>query len=913
MLELEDVLDYVDRCVFDYANRHLTEIEKGIIRWSYEGLSYKEMAVQMGYSQNTVRAVYGYQLWKFLKQVWPGENITKTNFLSTVERLWKKEQDVLINGTQQDRPPESISQDLNPGRLDELDSNPQETPLLRLVSALQSGCQAIVLTGAKGIGKSYLLDNLPLVLNGHFTEIIYHPLNEIPTWKTWYQTLSSLGLIDFLNGSDKDMPGAVSQMRQQVLRTLNQNRYLLIVEHGEQFIDNPDYKAFFGEIATTLDHQSCLLWVSAIQPTDIDRRIPTEKLQGLSFDEASALLPQEYPYLRDSLAQHEIHWKQLVKLCGGNPALLHKSIETLKSFYANQIQQFTANLSSLPLLSDRHLERLTDELSDAEQALLYLFALRPLSWLDVQAWLPVSTLKNTQLVQAWDMLHRRHLLEYFSETHGICQITPPYLGLYLLQQLKEIFLKELIDETLTLFHIYPLSLPTVSVKQQETLKNYLLVPIANTLKYRFLSEDLAAKFSRLISQLHTLPVSSRSYAAGNLFNLATYLGLSLADVSWANLTLWHADLRVSRLQGLDFQGCRFREAVLMMGTYESCAIALHPDKTAMAIGDSQGFLQVYQWVNNRFILAWCDELEIPIQQIVVTDSNTLIVILIDQSIVIWDSLTHKEQCYSDISGIATICSVDLTDDLLAIGLGNREIQLWNLMLGEEIGESLCEANDIVRHLAFNPDASILAGYDNNSSILIWYHNTSTNDYTIAEAPLPLNPYGDFLVFQWFGDQLNVVETVADDASNQHLYKAIMRCFTVTDPILAEDSISFKVKELNTNLRQPYQATFSNNGRYLALCDIDHTVWVWNEMMSLLALITLPELPEQFFISNDGQQLLCQNKSTVSIWDLQVEEILQTWKTVSDLDQYQNCKFYTKQGFSNEELYAVQRLQGIVVD
>ncbi|MBX2864696.1 MAG: WD40 repeat domain-containing protein, partial [Leptolyngbyaceae cyanobacterium MAG.088] len=564
-------------------------------------------------------------------------------------------------------------------------------------------------------------------------------------------------------------------------------------------------------------------------------------------------------------------------------------------------------------LSNKHLESLIGKISAVEQTLLYIFAFRPLSWPDVQAWSPVSSLEPGQLMQAWNMLHRRHLLEYFSEIDGIYQITPPYLGCYLLQKLRAIILQELSAENLKLFHTYPVSLPTASVKQQSILQNYLLIPIANTLKYQFSSEELQAKFNRLIRQLQTLPLPSQSYAAGSLFNLATHLGLSLVDVSWANLTLWHANLGVYGLQGINFQGCQFQEAVLTMGTHGSFEIALHPNRTAMAIGDSQGFLQVYQRIKNRFILVWCDELEIPIQQILITNSNTLIVILIDQRILLWDSWTHKEQSYSDIAGIATICSIDLNHDLLAIGLANREIQLWNLILGEELGDPLCDANDIVRHLAFNPDSSILAGYDNNSSVLIWHRNTSANTYTIAEAPLPLNPYGDFLAFQWVGDQLNVLETVPNDTANERLYNVVIRSFTIAGQTLAEDSINFKVKELNTNLRQPYKAAFSKNGQYLVLCDIDRSVWVWHETLPFMEFITLPELPEEFYISDDGKQLVCRNEHSVSVWDLQNQEILQAWETVSDLDQYQNCNFYTKQGFSNEELYAIQRLKGNVIE
>lgn len=915
-LEFEDVLSYVDRCVFEYADRHLNDIEQGIIRWTYEGLSYEQMAVRMAYGSSTLRGVYGYQLWQLLKRVWPDENVNKSRFRKVIDRLYQEDLDLSRNNRQQSSVPNTSNLDLKIIPENNANGIHRKALLSRLVQTLKSGGQVLLLTGAKGIGKSYLIESLSLELSNHFVQVIHHSIHEAATWQTCYQELSALGLLDLNNEPANKAPISERQMRQQVLQVLYQSQYLIIIDQSERFREDPKQEVFFQEITTAINCQSSILWVSAIRPVEINRRVAVETLKGLPFDEANVLLRKEYPYLSDSLSRNEVHWKQLVKLCGGNPYLLHKSVETLKSFYTNQIQQFTAYVSSIPL-SHRYFETLMGELSEAERTLLNLFAFRPLSWVEVQDWPLLTILDQEQLMQAWYMLHRRHLLECFSETDSVYQITPPYLGLYLLQRLKEILLQELIDENLKLFHTYPLSLPTASVEQQKILKNYLLIPIANTLRYRFSLEALQAKLSRLISQLAALPLPSRSYAAGSLFNLATHMGLSLMEVSWANLTLWHIDFRVRGLQGLDFQGCQFRQAVLETGLCEPFVMALHPDGTAMAIGDAQGFLQVYQWDKHKFILAWCNNIGIPIQQIIITDSNMLIVTLIDQNIQIWDDLAHKDQVYNDVSGVAAICSVDLNtnDSLLAIGLSNREIQLWNLMLGAQVGMPLHDANDIVRHLRFSPDGRILAGYDNNNLILVWHYNATNNTYTIAGTPLPLARYGHLLAFQWMGTQLlHAVEAVPDDDSQERLSKVTVRSFTVTEQTLAEDSIDFSVRELETNFSQPYQAVFSKNGKYLAVCDMDHTVRLWRDMLLADSLsITLPDLPECLYVSNDGQQLLCQSISTISVWNLETQEVLQDLKVVSDLDQYRDCKFYTKQGFSNSELQVVKRLGGVVVE
>lgn len=907
-MELEDVLSYVEHCVFKHAERHLSKVEKDIIRWTYDGLSYNEMAVRMQYSPGTLRAVYGFQLWKLLKQVWPNENINKSRFREVIDRICQEDLDLSRKSEQRSSISNTSDLDLRVSPERRANNLHRDTLISRLVDTFQSGCHVLLLTGAKGVGKSYLIESLSTELGDSCAQVIHHSVHEAATWQTFYQKLCIPNLSDLTGASDVITE---HQMRQQVLKALAQDRYLVIVDQAERFINDSNQEIFFQEITTAINHQSSILWVSAIRPAEINRRVTVETVKGFSFDEANSFLKREYSYLSASLSEDEIHWKQLVKLCGGNPYLLDKSIETIKSFYANQIKQFTANHSLLPL-THKHINNLTGELSEAEQTLLYLFALRPLSWIDVQAWSQVTMLDNDQLIQAWTMLHRRHLLEYFSESNVICQITPPYLSLHLLQELKEIFLRELSDENLKLFHTYPLFLPTAFVEQQEILKSYLLIPLSNKLKHRFSLEDLHSKFSRLLSQLKILPLASHSYAAGSLFNLAACMELSLVDLNWTNLTLWHTDLRVPRLQGLDFQGVQFQEAVLMTGVDESFELAIHPDGTAMAIGDSQGFLQVYQWRQNRFVLDWCNALEIPIQEIIITENSKLIVVLINQNVLIWDTLTCKEEFYDDVSFSAAICSIDLKNNLLAVSLGNREIQLLNLMLGEEVSEPLYDSNGITRHLIFSPEGNFLAGYDDSSSITVWHYNALNSTYNKAKLSLPLNPYGDFLAFQWIEGQLVVIEATPDhDDDAHHLSKIAVRSFTVTEQTILGDSIDFKVEELDINFDRPYQAAFSKNGRYLAICDANLKVWVCDNTMCLVNSINLFELPTNLFVSSDGRKMLCKNTHNISVWDLEAQEIFQVWKTVSDLNQYQNCKFYTKQGFSNDELYVIQRLGGIL--
>ncbi|MGD1857898.1 MAG: hypothetical protein ACFB2W_26990, partial [Leptolyngbyaceae cyanobacterium] len=109
-----------------------------------------------------------------------------------------------------------------------------------------------------------------------------------------------------------------------------------------------------------------------------------------------------------------------------------------------------------------------------------------------------------------------------------------------------------------------------------------------------------------------------------------------------------------------------------------------------------------------------------------------------------------------------------------------------------------------------------------------------------------------------------------------------------------------------------QAVFSHDGSYLVLCDIDHmlTVWHHNQLVSKRST-QLSELPYALNICSGGSILLCQDDYRLSLWNLTQQQCVQTWNAVSDLDQYQNCKFYEEHGLSSDELVAVQRLGAVV--
>lgn len=896
-LNFDEVLAYINNRVEEYRGQPLNQVETQILQFTWYDLSYELMAERMGYAASTLQKVYGFKLWPMLsKALSIREKFNKSRFKQVVTQCyqsWTQEQSRISVV-------DSVTFSTS------VKNVPVQSSLTRIVDAVKSGCHSLVLTGVKGVGKSHLLKSIKPQLKDQFFRIIHHSSHETPTWQTCYQQLFPLDTASVL--SDQ-------QIRQQVLQTFTKQPYLMVIDQGERFLDDPKHRDFIRDVTTISNHQSCFVWSGAVIPSEIEKHsILIETIKGLSFDETKRLLVDYYPDLAASLTTKEHHWRQLNDLCGGNPRLLHQSMEAIQFLYNNQIEQFQP-LPLLPSLSN-YFEELLADLSEPEQTLLYWLAIQPLSWLRLMKWPLWLPFEETILLDAGYMLQRRHLIKQSDNGDGLWHITPRYLGLYLLHKLQAIFVQELLDERLHLFHSYPIGIPTASLEQQKTLHAYLLKPVANGLRKKLSLKSLQAKICRLLSHSSEFCEPSSSSAAGNLFNLAVYMGIAVADIDWSQQTLWHLDLRVDGIKGVDFRGCRFKDVAITTGLQGDLVTVLHPRGKSLAVGDGQGILQVYQWTDSRFVLNWCYDVESPIQEIVITQNNRLVVTTLGQSIYLWDTLTDKEVCEWTQLEQDTLNSIAIREDgeLLATGFSDGTIQLWDLAWGiEKKDETLSDNNDIGQQLIFSPDGKYLAGYGNDHQISIWHLDAVTNVYRAA-VPLPLNPYGELLDLQWTETHLNAVEAVLDPNSQEYRSKLEIRAFMVDEDTLVDDSIHIDVQALSYRSGQPQHAVFSSDGSYIALCDRDHMLYLWHGL-SLMSdrKLKLSTLPYALNICNGGRLLLCRETDRLSLWDLAKQECLQVWDSVSDLDQYKGCKFSDNQGLSNDELATVQRLGAILCE
>lgn len=84
-MNFEEARKVVEAAIQEHEHRHLNDVELSILRGSWEGLTYDEMAQNSPYEANYLKGDAGYRFWKLLSEVL-GESVSKRNFRAVLER-----------------------------------------------------------------------------------------------------------------------------------------------------------------------------------------------------------------------------------------------------------------------------------------------------------------------------------------------------------------------------------------------------------------------------------------------------------------------------------------------------------------------------------------------------------------------------------------------------------------------------------------------------------------------------------------------------------------------------------------------------------------------------------------------------------------------------------------------------------
>lgn len=92
-LSWEQIKILVNALVFKHTGKYLSDIEIEVLRGSWEGKSYEEIAEQLFRSVSYINKDVGYRLWKKLSDAL-GEEVTKKSFRQALKREWQNQNTV---------------------------------------------------------------------------------------------------------------------------------------------------------------------------------------------------------------------------------------------------------------------------------------------------------------------------------------------------------------------------------------------------------------------------------------------------------------------------------------------------------------------------------------------------------------------------------------------------------------------------------------------------------------------------------------------------------------------------------------------------------------------------------------------------------------------------------------------------
>ena len=464
-MDIDTALKFVNTIVLARVNRRLSVPEVAILRGTWQGLTYDQMAANSEYSTNYLMRDIGPKFWKLLSEVL-GEPVSKTNLRVVLQRLDPSMQSELTP-PQATTQPELIWEQEAAVRSDRQTSlEPKTTEIFQTqdwndapdVSSFvgrtaelamlkqwirQDGCRLLALRGLSGIGKTFLAKVLAEQIQAEFDRVIWRSLRHAPPLKNLLMELLQVLPNTLSPPSARHKADSLSQL----ITVLRDSRCLLILDGVEEILQTgqlaghyrPGYEDY-GELLRRVgedSHQSCWIITSLENPRDVARLegnnspIRSLPLSGWPETEAQSILAAEQLAAQTS-------WPDLIDQYQGNPAALKSVARLIRALFNGDVAEFMKHRSFLFEEIGALVGRSFRRLSSLEKEILYWLTSEqhPISLTTLQQEIPWS-IPLVKLLEALESLKQRLLITTIQVSNESLFILPPMVKEYVVRQLVE--------------------------------------------------------------------------------------------------------------------------------------------------------------------------------------------------------------------------------------------------------------------------------------------------------------------------------------------------------------------------------------------------------------------------------------------------------------------------------------------
>ena len=424
-MDLDTAINYVNNTLKANDRRELKNPEIVIFQFSWQGMTFEQMANSSSYSSNYLMRDIAPKLWKTLSAIFQ-ENISKSNLRSKLCKLYEISQEKIAASDRQNNRANNkwdwkdaiSSASICYGRTNELQALQQ--------AIAEDDCRLIKIWGLSGSGKTLLMKSLGEQIQDDYEVVIWRNLADSPSLEKLLEDILSREFDTV--GIDR------TQLLSQLITKMRLHSCLILLDGMESILqtktlagkytsDRENYGDFFRLVSKS-SHQSCLVVTSLENFGEAfnsqDSAIYHQKLVGLSLAEAKTSLKAENIEIEDPAVEDLVTYYQ------GNPAILVMVAQIIRELFNGNVSEFLEQKSLMIGNIAKLLNKSFNRLSVLETEILYWLASEsmPMSLSAIQQDIPLS-IYPIESLEALKSLTGRLLVETTSlEKRSLFMLSP---------------------------------------------------------------------------------------------------------------------------------------------------------------------------------------------------------------------------------------------------------------------------------------------------------------------------------------------------------------------------------------------------------------------------------------------------------------------------------------------------------